>query len=474
MGPSKKLVEQVIEGGYCIGCGGCTATSNSPMVMKLTEFGTYQASISERPGGDERNADVLAVCPFSEESRNETEIARLLYSDHCAFDPHCGYFMATYAGHVSEDGYRDSGSSGGMTSWILAELLDCDLVDFVIHVLPHAPDGDDGRLFSFAISSGVAGVKAGAKSRYYPIEMSEVLKHVRENPGRYAIVGLPCFIKSVRLLQQQNSVFDERIVFCISLFCGHLKSTGFAEMLAWQCGVEPRDLQGIDFRKKLEGRDATDYGIQVSGLRDNESSESIAATRDLFGTPWAYGFFKYKACDYCDDIVGETADISIGDAWLPKYVTDGKGTNILVVRDKRIDKLVSSAIEAGRLSLEQVNERDVFKSQAGGFRHRRDGLSYRLHLADEAGAWRPPKRVKAKGNYSKKQRMIWNLRMQLAELSHVAWKEALKKRDFEVFVNKLDPLIKQLSTYNKKVILVRMFAKLGRLGKSISQKLRRS
>lgn len=41
----------------------------------------------------------------------------------------------------------------------------------------------------------------------------------------------------------------------------------------------------------------------------------------------------YKACDFCDDVFAETADIALGDAWLPEYVQDGNGTNVVVTRN---------------------------------------------------------------------------------------------------------------------------------------------
>ena len=36
------------------------------------------------------------------------------------------------------------------------------------------------------------------------------------------------------------------------------------------------------------------------------------------------------ACEFCDDVVGETADMSVGDAWLPGYVSDWRGTSVVV------------------------------------------------------------------------------------------------------------------------------------------------
>ena len=47
-----------------------------------------------------------------------------------------------------------------------------------------------------------------------------------------------------------------------------------------------------------------------------------------------------NACNYCDDVVGETSDITIGDAWLPKFDTNKGGTNLLIIRNKQIYDII--------------------------------------------------------------------------------------------------------------------------------------
>ena len=61
---------------------------------------------------------------------------------------------------------------------------------------------DGERLFRYRISRTPDELADGAKSRYYPVEMSEVLETIRRVPGRYAVVGVPCFIKAVHLLRR--------------------------------------------------------------------------------------------------------------------------------------------------------------------------------------------------------------------------------------------------------------------------------
>ena len=97
----------------------------------------------------------------------------------------------------------------------------------------------------------------------------------------------------------------------------YLKSKAFAELCAWQCGIRPSELRAIDFRTKLANRPANDYAVTVTGGNNGHAISSTKPTSELFGSNWGLGFFKYKACDFCDDVVAETADVSLGDAWLP-------------------------------------------------------------------------------------------------------------------------------------------------------------
>jgi coenzyme F420-reducing hydrogenase beta subunit len=35
-------------------------------------------------------------------------------------------------------------------------------------------------------------------------------------------------------------------------------------------------------------------------------------------------------------VLAETADVTVGDAWLPEYIKDGLGTNIITIRSPEI------------------------------------------------------------------------------------------------------------------------------------------
>ena len=383
------LLDTVVDGGYCSGCGACAAVTDSSLEMKFDSYGRFQPT--EKPSQIALDSNVLEVCPFSDRSENEDLIGRELFGSDCVHHDRIGYHLHTYAGYVVEPGFRDRGSSGGMGTWILYELFNQGLIDRVIHVKQHQPSDRDPSLFRFEISNSIEEINRGAKSRYYPVELSEVIKQLKQHPGRYAVVGVPCFIKSIRLLAKQDPIVKERIHFCLGLVCGHLKTSHFADMFAWQCGIEPGNLESIDFRKKMPAQNANKYGVEMIGTQNGEHVETIKSNYELYGYLWGQGFFKYEACDYCDDVVAETADVTVGDAWLPQYVEDSQGTNVVVVRNPAIEQLIQGGIKSGRLKLDEIDANDVAQSQDAGLRHRREGLAYRLHLKDKAGLWRPPK-----------------------------------------------------------------------------------
>ena len=440
-----KLFKTVVDGGYCIGCGACASVSQSPIQMKLDEYGRLKATVeSSAEQSSVISSSVQAVCPFSGEGPNEDQIAQEVFGMDCEYHVKICDHLATYAGYVCVGDFRDRGSSGGMGSWIVTNLLEEGLVDGVIHVHQRLPSEDDPRLFHYQLSTTVEQIRNGAKSRYYPIEISEVMQLVRERAGRYAIVAIPCFIKAVRLLMRQDTLLAERIRFCVGLICGHLKSMGFAEMFAWQCGIEPDKLLSIDFRKKLPGGDANRYGVEVTGLKDGQVVTSVSPVHELYGRDWGLGFFKYKACDYCDDVVAETADVVVGDAWLPQYVQDSQGTNVIVVRHPTIRDIVERGIAQSQLKLECIDALEVAQSQSSGLNHRREGLAYRLYLADRRGEWRPQKRIQPSARHinSNLQRRQ-TMRILLAEESHSAFKEAVDAGQFSLFVQRMEPLVKR-------------------------------
>lgn len=438
----QRLMDTVVRGGYCIGCGVCAGVNDSPLEMRLGAQGVYLPVITRDCGTI--GSDLESVCPFSDASIDEDSISRQFLPMAERHNSDIGAYLALYAGYVAEDSYREQGSSGGLGTWLAAEILQRELADYIIHIRPRGASCPSSEaLFTYAISSTLAEVREGAKSRYYPIELSKVLRTVRERPGRYAVVGLPCFMKAIRLMSLRDAVVRERVSFTIGLVCGHLKSTRYLDLLAWQCGIAPGHVVSADFRHKLPGHPASRYGIQLSGIRDGQPTTLVRSVHGLLGADWGMGMLKNAACDFCDDVFSETAEVAIGDAWLPQYVGDWRGTNIVVVRDSRMLSLLLEGQSSGRIVLRNLDARMVAESQAGGLRHRREGLSYRIALKDQEGVWRPRKRVEADTcSPGAERRALYRLRSEITSRSHTAFERAVQEDSLELFRMEMAPLVR--------------------------------
>lgn len=370
--PAPVSPKVIVSSGLCIGCGSCAAQVADARI-DWDEEGQLKP-VGRRDWYAAPGEAFSRTCPFSPAGDNEDEIARRRFPLATRSSPWTGLFERAYVGHAADGGFRERGSSGGMVSWIAGELLDRRMVDGIAHVAPADPERD-GRFFRYRISRDREALNGGAKSRYYPVEMSEVLREMREVPGRYAVVGIPCFIKAVHLACEEDAVLRERVAFTLGLFCGHMKSRNLVESFAWQMGADFDALRSVEFRLKNPDRPANWYTARL------DSRDGTTRTRDwwnLVDGDWGSGFFQNRACNFCDDVTAETADISFGDAWVEPYSSDGRGTNVVVVRSPLLLDLVERAIGQERLALEPVDAEFVRETQAAGFRQRREGLAYRL------------------------------------------------------------------------------------------------
>lgn len=365
---------------------------------------------------------------------DESVIARKLYGNiqGIQFDERIGYFISLYAGHVEEGKYRENASSGGMATWVFKELFEKNLIDGVIHVKEN-PDKSSPIMFQYDISRSIDEIKAGSKTKYYPVEFSEVLTIVKNTPGRYAIIGIPSFIMAIRLLSEKDDIIRDRIKFTVGLICGHQKSSRFAESLAWQVGIKPGNLKYINFRKKLHDRPSDDYAVEMTGIIDGKDVTIVKSIKELIGQDWGQGYFKVKASDYSDDVMNETADITIGDAWLPEYTKDWQGNNVVIVRNPIIDELIKDGINLGKLNLDIVSQETIYNSQVAHFRHTVDELPYRLLKAKKSVGWYPKKRIKPSNDIPFIRKKIQDLRETISTESHLLYKKAVELDDFNYF-----------------------------------------
>ncbi|MGD8194338.1 Coenzyme F420 hydrogenase/dehydrogenase, beta subunit C-terminal domain [Herbiconiux sp. P18] len=441
-------IDQVVASGTCVGCGGCGVATGGRIPVTLTTRGIYQANLDGVSEAD--RAIGSRVCPFADESKNEDEVAAEVLDPALPHDDRIGKYRGMYAGRISDDTKIPGSSSGGITSWILTKLLEKGHVDGVIHV-----GSTETPMFGYVVSRSVDEVMGRRKSQYHPASFAETLRSVRGDGLRYAFVGVPCAIKSARHVSAEDEVLAEQLKFFVGIVCGHLKSTAYAESFAWQVGVPPTDLETVDFRIKNPALTSRQYSFGAKSKSTGEWKE--AETLSLVGGNWGHAVFQLDACNYCDDIFAETADVVIGDAWLSKYEIDWRGTNVVITRNAIIDGILAEGVSDGNVGLDNLDTDSVAKTQAGNFRHRREGLAVRLADDDKAGHWHPTKRVAPGYSHVTQERVqLIRNRRELSAESHEIYARAKEANDLGVYLNAIRPLIQSYQQETKMSFRIRL------------------
>ena len=453
----------------CVGCGACSVATQGAVSVTLQPRGAFEANLGSATPYQISKAS--RVCPFSDESKNEDELAHDLYRDLPGKDSLAGRYSKIGAGRVADEKSLNGSSSGGLTSWVASKLIEENHVDGVLHVGKSAQD--DLGLFTYRVSHSTAEVLADRKSDYYATSFAEALNSIRGNGKTYAVIGVPCFIRAARLTCAEEPDLASQLLIFLGLVCGHLKSASFAESMAWQVGIAPQDLDNVDFRIKRESGTSSDYDF---GARSRASSEIRSApTNSLLGGNWGHGMFQLNACNYCDDIFAETADAAFGDAWLPEYSSDPRGTNIVVSRNALIDRILERGVAEGAISWDDKSANSAGQSQAGNFRHRRIGLAVRLMDDLTAGRSTPRKRVSPSYAGVTKQRLgLIRLRRHMSTVSHDAFATAKEKNDLSFFLDTMNSLVAEYTKLNSRSFFQKVIGKLTEVAARLSRGINRS
>lgn len=383
-----RVLELVVNNDLCIGCGMCAyKCPENALKMSWDDLGFIIPVLSGKCDGQ---GECLLVCPFNpypkKEVRTENELGNLFLKDSTQYHNKIGRYVGIYAGYAHE--FRGTSSSGGIATYILIELLRKGIID---HVFSVKESGRPDVYYEYAISSSENELLAASKTKYFPVTLDTVLPKIRGLNGKIAIVGVACFIKAIRLLQYEEPGLKEKIPFLLGIICGGIKSRFFTEYLAGKAGVTRENIRMPEYRVKDVTSTAGDYSFACADKNNNVNTIKMRSVGDMWGT----GLFKANACDYCDDVTTELADISLGDAWLQPYIEDGRGTNVIITRSIIADNLIQEGVRRSRLKVEQLTPEDIITSQKGNFNHRYLALPFRVSISRARNQIIPPKRIES-------------------------------------------------------------------------------
>lgn len=198
MNQKEQVISEVVSHDLCIGCGICAGTCPSEALKMYWKDNGDRVPRLIRDCADSCSI-CLRVCPFYRSSltENASDGMSLEMQEGLGMNEAAGVFLDSYIGYAANKDIRRNGASGGMTTWLLEELLNQRLIDSVICV---GIGQSDDVLFDFLITDQTDLICASAGSKYYPVDMARALRTVmtEELDRRYAVVGLPCMLRALR------------------------------------------------------------------------------------------------------------------------------------------------------------------------------------------------------------------------------------------------------------------------------------
>jgi len=373
---TKQHVGRVEAAGLCTQCGTCAGVCPADAIEMQWEL-RYGWRVCVE---DERCTDCgacLAACPgeafdFGPEASWRERNAGAPSPDFL------GPWRGLWFGWATDPDVRHRGASGGVATAFLQAALEDGVpgdggeraqVDAVICA---GIDRQNALAVRPVVATTGAAAAACRGSKYNAVAMNEALRHVRQTPGRYVLVGLPCHVQGLRLAQERSAALRERVVLALGIFCGWTGEPRATELVARRAGLDPADLASVSYR-----------GPGWPGEMRLETRAGAGRRRaypDYFDR--LIGAYTPPRCRLCPDALAEGADVSVGDAWLDRFTDDpafADGVSDVIARTPAGERLIAE-LARDRLILTPATPDEMVASQREAVRIKRRVLRGRLWL----------------------------------------------------------------------------------------------
>ncbi|MDM1719801.1 Coenzyme F420 hydrogenase/dehydrogenase, beta subunit C-terminal domain [Acinetobacter towneri] len=423
-------IDLIVKNNLCTGCGVCISEDQSHQAKMIwNNEGFLVPSLGKSSTQDK----MIKVCPFAIQQKNEDELGELfLKLPETQYHDKIGYYYGLYAGYSKQ--FRETSSSGGIATYVFNALLEQKIVDYLFIVKEV-----DGQ-YAYQFFSNVEEITQISKTRYTPVTLEKLFQELSKVDGKVAVSGVACFVKAIRLKQMYDPVLKEKIAFIVGIICGGLKSKYYTDYLAQEAGCK-NEYNYAQYRVKNKESYALDY--KFSCIEKSDKKIHMVDMQSL-GDMWGTGLFKSNACDFCDDVLTELADISLGDAWIDPYDKNGLGNSIIITRTKIAENLIKNGLNKNLLALDVMNTEKIILSQNGSFNHRHKGLAFRVMKVNKEGKLTPRKRNKHMVNQNLLFNFVQNSRLKTRQKSLDYWLETRNHLKFKI---KMKPYLENLKFF---------------------------
>ncbi len=344
---------KIIDGGLCHRCGSCVGicptgvlgldNEDYPSVHNLSACTDCDLCVKVCPGDE---FDIKQA--YQEAYNQEVDLT----STH-------GNFTEAYLSYATDQDIRERSTSGGLVTAILLDQLRSGAIDGAVVITSDPEQLWKGKPI---VARTEAEILAAMKSKYAICPTNSVFSEIREIPGRYALVGLPCqihgFVKAARLDQRLR----ERIVLTIGLFC-HAAVEHEALKIIWR-SLGDKVNKATKYISRVGKHPGTPHlemqGGSLYPVYFGDKSGYRPSSMEVINI--VYRLYTPARCLTCFDASAEFADIAVGDPWMaPPHsgIDFYKGWSFALVRSLRGAAAMKACRDHGMVINEAVTRREA-------------------------------------------------------------------------------------------------------------------
>jgi coenzyme F420 hydrogenase subunit beta len=211
-------------------------------------------------------------------------------------------------------------------------------------------------------------MKAASQSVYVPAPINTILPHMDRFDGRLAYVGLPDQVASLRQLQQLGHRGAQKVDYVIGPYVGTSMYFGAIESYLRSNGIAQAD-EIVDLRYR-EG--------EWPGYLQIRTRSGRVLRAEKFYYNYLIPFYITRSSLLAVDFTNELTDVSVGDAWHPRYEDRGRGFSVVVARSEKGEDLLVSMERDGVVSLKEIALDDALSMHAHMMDFKKRGTFIRL------------------------------------------------------------------------------------------------
>ncbi|HAI98127.1 TPA: coenzyme F420 hydrogenase [Candidatus Peribacteria bacterium] len=331
-----QLRRDVIDCNLCTQCGSCVGVSQQTLAFK--EDHGIMLPIRTEKSGQVPEASYRGcparVCRYPDLNRFVFgKLPRNWLS---------GVVEGSFVGHAADESVRRAGASGGVISAILIHLLETKQIVGAVCL-------QVGKTVPYRAEPVIARTKEEilrcAQSVYSVTPVNTILETLEKEEGPLAYVGLPDQVASIRKLQQLKHPSVRNIAFILGPYMGTQMTFDAIRSFLRSHGIlSEEEITRLKYRAG-----------EWPGHLEITLKDGRVLTAEKFHYNYLIPFFMTTSSLQLPDFTNELTDISVGDAWSPKYESRRGGYSVILARSARATQVLKDMRAQNLLTLEDVH-----------------------------------------------------------------------------------------------------------------------